>query len=49
MFVVCERKDAVWGDSIRVRKVVVLPLDKATWHETIRNRHVVAEHFPDWT
>ena len=29
---VCERKDKLWGDSIRVRKVVVLPLDKATCH-----------------
>ena len=40
MLVVCERKDKLWGDSIRVRKVVVLPLDKATCH-------VAAGQLPD--
>ena len=31
------------------RTVVVLPLDKATWHETIRNRPVSVGKLPDWT
>ena len=47
MLVVCERKDKRWGDSNRVHKVVVLPLDKATWHGAIRNRHVAAGQLPD--